>query len=172
MTKALSHHDIFFDGLRNAHAMEKQALSIIQAQLNRLEHYPEMSALLEQHHHETEQQVRRLDEILAGLDETSSSMKDASMSFAGTMSALGHTFADDEILKNSYANYAFEHFEIAAYTSLLTVAETCGASAATPLLRQTLEEEQRMAAAIHDSLDRVTRKFIALSGSEEQRGDI
>jgi ferritin-like metal-binding protein YciE len=170
MTTA-THHDIFFDGLRNAHAMEKQALSIIQAQLGRLEHYPQMSALLEQHNRETEQQVARLDEILASLDQSSSAIKDTTMSFAGTMSALGHTFADDEILKNSFANYAFEHFEIASYTSLLTLADACNATSAKTMLQESLDEEKRMAAAIHDNLDPVTRQFITLSASSE-RADI
>ena len=31
---------------------------------------------------------------------------------------MGHTLAGDEILKNSFANFAFENFEIAAYKSL------------------------------------------------------
>lgn len=36
MAKTLSAKDIFLDGLYNAHAMEKQALSIIEPQLKRL----------------------------------------------------------------------------------------------------------------------------------------
>lgn len=35
-----------------------------------------------------------------------------------------------EILKNSFANFAFENFEVAAYKSLLTVAEAGGYGAA------------------------------------------
>jgi hypothetical protein len=47
------------------------------------------------------------------------------------MAALDHAVAGDEILKNSFANFAFENFEIAAYKSLLTIAEAGGFSAAT-----------------------------------------
>ncbi|MFN4101851.1 MAG: ferritin-like domain-containing protein [Pararhodobacter sp.] len=171
MTKTMTAHEIFASGLRNAHAMEKQALSIMQPQLNRLEHYPQVSALLERHIRETDAQIERLDQILATLDTSASMMKDASLSFTGSMAALGHTMATDEILKNSFANYAFEHFEIAAYSSLITVAGSCGAQAAIPLLEQTLDEEQRMAQAIHDSLDAVTRQYLVLSASD-QRADI
>lgn len=131
-----------------------------------------MSALLERHHLETEEQIKRLDDILAGLDTSASAFKDASMSAAGSMSALGHSFAGDEILKNSFANYAFEHFEIAAYTSLLSVADACGASSATTALRQSLEEERKMAASLHDALDSVTRKYITLSAQSDERADI
>ncbi len=38
------------------------------------------------------------------------------LSAGGSMAAIGHSMADDEILKNSFANFAFENFEIAAIT--------------------------------------------------------
>lgn len=163
--------NFFTDGLRNAHAMEKQALSIMQPQLNRLEHYPEVAAMLDRHIRETEGQIQRLDQLLEGLGDAASGFKDVTQSLVGTMAAMGHTVAPDEIIKNSLANFAFENFEIAAYTSLITAAESCGAIDAIPLLRQTLDEELHMAAAVHDSLPEITRKFIMLSASD-QRADI
>lgn len=171
MTSTSSARDIFVDGLRNAHAMEKQALSIMEPQLKRLQHYPEVSAMLEQHIRETEGQIDRLDTILGGLAEGSSTLKDMSLSFTGTMAAVTHSMASDEILKNSFANHAFENFEIAAYTSLITAAEECGATDALQLLRLSLDEERKMAESIKDSLPAVTRKFLQLSASSE-RADI
>ncbi|MFN3524483.1 MAG: ferritin-like domain-containing protein [Paracoccus sp. (in: a-proteobacteria)] len=171
MTKMTTAHEIFADGLRNAHAMEKQALSIMQPQLNRLEHYPEISALLDRHIRETEDQLNRLDKILEGINESSSGLKDISLSLSGSMAAMGHSMASDEILKNAFANHAFENFEIASYTALITMAEITGAAAAVPLLQVSLDEEKRMAKALYDSLDTVTRRFIELSASEE-RADI
>jgi len=44
-----------------------------------------------------------------------SGIKDTVMSFMGNMAALAHTAAADEVVKNTFANFAFEHFEIAAY---------------------------------------------------------
>lgn len=164
-------HDLFLDGLRNAHAMEKQALSIMQPQLKRLEHYPEVSALLDRHIRETEGQIARIDQILDGLGESASGLKDTMLSFSGSMAAMTHTLATDEILKNSMANFAFEHFEIAAYTALITSADLAGQSAAIPLLQQNLDEEKAMAAAIEAGLPGVVRQYVALSGSDE-RADI
>lgn len=164
-------HDLFLDGLRNAHAMEKQALSIMQPQLNRLEHYPEVSALLDRHIRETEGQLARIDQVLDSLGESASGLKDTMLSFTGSMAAITHTLATDEILKNSMANFAFEHFEIAAYTSLITAAELSGQTAAIPVLQQNLDEEKAMAAAIEASLPHVVRQYVALSGSGE-RADI
>lgn len=50
------------------------------------------------------------------------------LSFTGKMAALGHTVAGDEILKNSFANFAFENLEIGVYNSLITIAELGGYS--------------------------------------------
>lgn len=50
-------------------------------------------------------------------------MKGAVLSFTGNVAALAQIPAPDEIIKNSLANYAFENFEIAVYTSLLAIVE-------------------------------------------------
>ena len=165
MDMANPSNEVFVTGLRNAHAMENQALSIIKPQLNRLEHYPEVSELLERHLHETEGQIVRIEEILDGLDESASGLKDTMMSMSGTLGALTHSMADDEILKNSLANFAFENFEIAAYTSLLTAADMCGATSATLLLEQNLAEERRTAEMIEQMLPKITERFILRQAS-------
>jgi ferritin-like metal-binding protein YciE len=77
MVKKMTAEDIFIDGLRNAHAMEKQALSIMQPQLNRLEHYPQISDLLDRHIRETENQINHLDEVLDSFGASASGFKDA-----------------------------------------------------------------------------------------------
>lgn len=60
---------IFIVGLRNAHAMENQALSIMKPQVERIENYPEVANRLQQHIQETEGQMTRLGSILESLDE-------------------------------------------------------------------------------------------------------
>lgn len=152
--------DIFIIGLRNAHAMENQALSVIDTQLSRLESYPEMITLLQQHRRETEGQIARLDQIFEGLGESASTFKDTAMSAMGSLQAMGHALAGDEILKNHMADYMFEHFEIAAYTSLITMAQSMGHTAALPLLQQNLDEERRFQQMLIDGLPGVTEKFL------------
>ncbi|MDK4718651.1 ferritin-like domain-containing protein [Rhizobium sp. CNPSo 3968] len=154
--------DAFIVGLRNAHAMENQALSIMKPQLSRIENYPEVAAKLEQHIRETEGQIIRLEDVLEGLDEDHSTLKDMALSFTGAMTAMGHTLAGDEILKNSFANFAFENFEIAAYKSLLTVADAGGFTAGKTALQSNLEEEEAMANWLNVNLAAVTQKFLLL----------
>src|SRR3954468_11790660 len=106
---------IFVTGLKNAHALEAQATQIIGRQLDRLESYPKVAERLRLHLEETKQHQHRLEEILGSLNEDYSTIKDIAAGFMGNMAALGHTPAADEILKNSFANLAFENYEIAAY---------------------------------------------------------
>jgi ferritin-like metal-binding protein YciE len=155
--------DIFVTGLRNAHAMENQALSIMKPQVSRIEHYPEVASRLEQHIRETEGQIERLDELLEGLDEDSSGIKDTALSMVGSMAAMGHSMAGDEIIKNSLANFAFENYEIAAYNSLLTLAEAGGFDRAMDLLQLNLNEEEAMADWLRENLHDVTLRFVQLS---------
>lgn len=162
MADASPARELFVTGLKNAHAMENQALSIMRPQVERLEHYPEMAAQLQAHIAETEAQKQRLDQLLQGVGESASSLKDAALSAVGGMASLGHAVAGDEVLKNSFANHAFENYEIAAYISLIASARASGEATAMPLLEQSLDEERRMAGWIAQNLPMVTETYIAL----------
>jgi ferritin-like metal-binding protein YciE len=160
-------HSVFIIGLKNAHAMETQALSIMRPQLDRIENYPEVAQRLQQHITETENQLERLEQILDANGEDKSGFKDMAMSMAGGMGAIGHAMAGDEILKNSMANYAFEHYEIAAYKSLITIANAAGGSSAISMLQKNLEEEQAMAQWLDQNIDAVSMKYLSLRESGE-----
>ena len=159
---------IFVTGLKNAHAMENQALSIMKPQVSRIENYPEVARRLEEHIRETEGQIARLEELLSGLAEEHSSLKDMALSMGGSMAAIGHSMAGDEIIKNSLANFAFENYEIAAYKSLITIAELGGFPAAVTSLRANLDEEVRMAEWLDQNLRAVTMKFASLKEAGER----
>jgi ferritin-like metal-binding protein YciE len=159
--------EIFVVGLRNAHGIENQALSIMKPQASRIENYPAVAQRLDQHICETEGQIERLEAILREMNEDPSTFKDTVMSMVGSMTAVGHSAASDEITKNSLANYAFEHYEIAAYKSLLVLAEAGGMQQATQLLQQNLAEEQAMAEWLDQNLHSVTLQYAQLRDAGE-----
>ena len=161
---------VFVTGLQNAHAVEQQALSLIDRQLDRLVHYPEIADRLRSHRRETEDQIRRLDEILHDLRETHSSIKDLALSMIGNLAAMGNVMAGDEVLKNHIVNLAFENLEVASYTSLVVIAEAGSFATATPLLEASLREEQAMAAWVAETLPDVTRKYIGLRAEGRTAG--
>jgi ferritin-like metal-binding protein YciE len=153
---------VFVTGLQNAHALEQQALTMIDRQLDRIVNYPEIAERLRSHRMETEQQMARVNEILHSLNSSNSSLKDMALNFMGNMAALGNVMAADEILKDQMINYAFENFEVASYRSLIAMAEAGDFTDATSLLRETLAEEEAMAAWVLDSLPELTMKYVRL----------
>jgi len=160
-TSETAHH-IFITGAVNAHALEKEALQIMQRQVERLERYPEMSELLRMHIRETEEQIRRIDEILHSHGEDRSLLKDTITQLMGNMAAIAHVPMADEILKDTFANHAFENFEIAAYRSLLALADAGGFNSATSALNQSLAEEERMARWLYDHIPQVTLQYASM----------
>lgn len=161
---------LFVTGLRNQHAVEEQAVSLLSRQVERLENYPEMEARMRTHIDESKQQAQRIEELLTGLGTSHSALKDAGLSFMGNMAALAHTVAPDEVIKNSFANFAFEHFEIASYKSLITLATAVGQDQALSALRQSLSEEEDMARWIDEHLADTTTRFLERSAAGEKAG--
>lgn len=160
----------FVTGLVNAHALEKEAMVLMERQIDRLEHYPELAQRLREHLAETHRQEDRLDELLDRFDEGRSVFKDMMMQLGANVGALAHAMADDEILKNTFANHAFENYEIAAYTSLITMAQASGYEDAVPLLRESLAEEERMAEWLRAEVEPITRRYLELKGTDETAG--
>lgn len=162
--------DLLVTGLRNAHGMEVQARELMERQCQRAGDYPAVQTRLRQHLSETIEQLHRLDKCLAACGETSSVFKDAVMSAFGNLAAIGNAAADDEILKNAFANEAFEHYEIAAYKSLITLCGQAGMPELQAPLRQSLDEEQRMAAWLDDHIEEVTLAYLAKKSAGARSG--
>jgi ferritin-like metal-binding protein YciE len=152
--------DLFVVGLRNAHAMEVQARELMERQSERLDDYPELKSKVSAHLEETKQQLRRIEQCLEGLGESTSTLKDTTQSLIANVQAAVHAMAGDEILKNTFANDAFENFEIAAYKSLLTLCGAAGVAAAKTPLEQSLKEEQRMAQWIDSNVEKITMEYL------------
>jgi ferritin-like metal-binding protein YciE len=85
------------------------------------------------------------------------------LGFVGNMAALSHAVAGDEILKDQIVNYAFENFEIASYRSLIALAQAGDFAGPAALLRESLGEDEAMAAWVLDSLPELTLKFVGLT---------
>jgi ferritin-like metal-binding protein YciE len=154
--------DIYVVGLRNAHAMEVQARELMERQSESLMDYPEVRARVTEHLGETNEQLKRLEQCLDACGESSSTLKDAAQSVMANTMAITHSMAGDEILKDTFANNAFEHFEIAAYKSLLALCDGAGQGSSRKLLEANLKEEEQMAAWIDANVAKVTKQYLAV----------
>ncbi|MGY4497013.1 ferritin-like metal-binding protein YciE [Bradyrhizobium sp. GM24.11] len=152
--------DTFVVGLRNAHAMETQARELMERQSERLDQYPDVKAKITAHLQETNEQLRRLEQCLEACGESTSSLKDTTQSVMANAQAMMHAMVSDEILKNTFANNAFENFEIAAYKSLVALCGPAGVEQARAPLETSLKEEQRMAQWIDANVEKVTMEYL------------
>jgi ferritin-like metal-binding protein YciE len=113
--------------------MEVQARELMERQSERTKDYSDVKLML------TKQLETRISSLVWKLPngdrEVSSSLKDTAQSMVANVTALFHSAADEEILKNMFASNAFENFEIAAYKSLITLAEAAGCNGTHSLLK-------------------------------------
>ncbi len=156
----MTHRDLFITGLRNAHAMENQAHEMLERQSERMTDYPSFRARLASHLEETKAQLKRLEKCLANLDSSPSTFKDTTMSLGANIAAMGHAMAGDEVLKNAFASGGLEAYEIAAYKSLIQMAEAADPSAI-PALKQSLAEEEKMAKWLESNVEMITKEYMA-----------
>lgn len=156
--------DLYVTALRNTHAMELQALQIMERQVERLENYPEMAQALRRHIEETHVQRDRLESALGALGEGPSHVKEGVLGLVGNLMALGHTPASDEVVKNALANQAFENYEIAAYRALLTIGQKMpGTDGHLSAFQDSLREEENMARLAADLVGPTTARYVELS---------
>lgn len=153
--------------LRDAHAMEKQAESILHGQIKRIENYPELAGRMQAHLDETTSQRERLETCLERRGTSASGFKDFSAQFTAMMQNLGGVFAGDEVVKGVLASYAFEAMEIASYRILAAAAEAEGDVQTAQLCNEICQEEEAMANWLKDHMQVVTTGFLGRAQAED-----
>jgi ferritin-like metal-binding protein YciE len=140
--------------LRDAHAMEEQAITMLTSQSRRLENYPELKARIDRHLQETRDQA------------ASSAIKDISGKIVAIGQGLSGLFVSDEVVKGSLASYTFEHMEIASYKILIAAADYAGDQETKRICETILQQEVEMAEWLDQHAAEITRTFL----ERDQRG--
>ncbi len=153
----------FLDWLRDAHAMEEQAETMLTTMESRIENYPELRARITQHIQETRHQAERLRHCIQQMGGDTSALKDVAGKFMATMQGFSGAMATDEVVKGGMFSYAFEHMEIAAYRNLITAANLLGEAGIAQVCEQILAEEIAMAAWLEDNMGAVATQFLQRS---------
>ena len=156
------------DWLRDAHAMEQQAENMLKAQSERLEHYPQLKARIDQHLQETLGQQRLIDECLKRLGGSSSTLKEMAGKVMAFGQAVGGSMMSDEVIKGAMSGYVFENLEIASYTVLIAAAQAAGDTQTQKTCEQILVQEEAMAAWLKEHLPEVTQAFLSRSANPDQ----
>jgi ferritin-like metal-binding protein YciE len=144
MAEAGTLHDAFIDELRDAYDGEKQLLKALK-KMAKAATSPELQAAFESHMAETEGQVARLEEVFGMLDEKVRGKHcDGLAGIIEEGKAKMEEDLDEATLDACLiaAAQRSEHYEIAAYGTLVAWAQVMGHTEAADLLQQTLDEEK------------------------------
>jgi ferritin-like metal-binding protein YciE len=157
-----SANDHLLAWLRDAHAMEQQAETMLSSQIERLQHYPDLRRRLEQHLEQTKRQQSLVNDCISRLGGGNSAVKDVMGKMVAFGQGLSGLFVDDEVIKGSLASYTFEQMEIASYRILITAAEAVGDTTTAAVCSRILREEEEMAAWLEAQLPNLVRAFLQL----------
>jgi len=155
------------DWLRDAHAMEQQAEKMLKAQSERLEHYPQLKARIDQHIQETLGQQALIDECLTRLGGNASTLKDIGGKLMAFGQAVGGSLMSDEVIKGAMAGYVFENMEVASYTVLIAAAQAAGDTETQAACEKILPQEIAMAEWLLEHLPQLTQAFLERSAAPD-----
>ena len=136
--------DLFHDTLKDIYYAEKKILRALPKMAKAAQN-PDLKAAFEKHHGETEEQVARLEQVFASIDEKPQGKKCAAIE--GILDEgkeimdeyKGSPALDAGLIS---AAQAVEHYEITRYGTLATWADELGNSEGAELLKATLNEEE------------------------------
>jgi ferritin-like metal-binding protein YciE len=152
--------DNFIVWLRNAHAMEEQAITMLTAQARRIENYPDLKAKILEHLEETRAHADTIKSLLDRFPGGASTIKDMAAKLAATAQGVGGMLTSDEVVKGCMSAYAFEHVEIATYKVLIAAADELDEQGMKEELERILAQEVAMAEWLDAHLDDITRVFL------------
>jgi|SRR4051794_16670488 ferritin-like metal-binding protein YciE len=137
-------HDAFIDELRDVYDAEKQLIKALP-KLAKASTSPQLRGAFEVHLKETHGHVRRLEEVFEGLDEAIRGKHcDGIAGIIDEGKSVMEEDIDDFTMDACLiaAGQRAEHYEIAAYGTLVAWARDMGHAKAADLLQDTLEEEK------------------------------
>jgi ferritin-like metal-binding protein YciE len=144
MAEAGTLHDAFIDELRDTYDAERQLIKAL-AKMARAASAPQLAEAFKSHLEETRGQVERLDRVFESLGERPRGKHCDGI--AGIVEE-GKSIMEEDFDENTMdacliaAGQRAEHYEMAAYGTLVAWAEAMGHADAARLLQETLDEEK------------------------------
>lgn len=142
--------DLFEDGLKDIYYAEKKILSALP-KMAKASDSEDVANAFEQHKAQTEQQVKRLEQVFEILDSAPKGKKCPGIEgIIEEGKEIMEEFKGAPALDAGLvaAAQAVEHYEITRYGTLIAWAQKLGLDDAVPLLQETLEEEKKTDATL------------------------
>jgi ferritin-like metal-binding protein YciE len=173
MAEAGTLHDAFIDELRDTYDAEKQLTKAL-AKLAKAASNPDLRDAFETHLEETQGQIERLEQVFESLDERARGKHcDGIAGIIEEGKSIMEEEFDDTTMDACLiaAGQRAEHYEMAAYGTLIAWAEAMGHIEATKLLQQTLNEEKaadkKLSALAEGGINRTAADTAHPNGDED-----
>lgn len=166
----MTKESVYLDWLRDAHAMEKHAESLLKAAASRLTDHPALQARIEQYLEQSRDQQQQVKTLLRQYDSNWSVLKES----LGRMSVVGQAASDmlqdEEGIRVAVSSYVFCNYKIATYSTLLVAAEQAEEGEDVRIVRRILQQESQMASRLLQLLPQAAEEAIVLRTEPELSG--
>lgn len=149
------------DWLKDAHAMEEQAETMLKSMASRIESYPDLHQRISRHIEETKEQQRLIRGCIERRGGDTSLLKDMTAKAVATFQGFSGVFASDEVVKGCLFSFSFENLEIAAYSQLQEAATYVGDLETAEVCGGILAQERAMAQWLEHNSPALVRHFLA-----------
>ena len=169
MAEAGTLHDAFIDELRDTYDAEKQLTKALP-KLAKAASSPELRQAFENHLEETKGQIQRLEQVFESLDEK---VRGKHCDGIAGIIEEGKSVMEEDFDEATMdacliaAGQRAEHYEMAAYGTLVAWAQVLGLTEAADLLQENLDEEK----AADEKLTMIAEDGINQGAADASQGD-
>lgn len=167
-------HSLFVHELKDLYSAEKQLLKALP-KMAKAATNEELRRAFEEHRDETETQIKRLEDVFGELEISPRGLKCAAMEgLIEEAKELLEEDADPQVLDAALicAAQRVEHYEIAGYGCVRSLAEQLGMNELAAEMQDTLDEEKKTNERLNDlALGQINEEAMTASGgsSEEEQ---
>lgn len=147
--------------LRNAHAAEAQAGTMLRGTAGRNEDYPDFSRRLREQAELCDSHARAIDQCLSERGSSTSLIKDATGQITALGQSLSGTILDDEVVKAALATSTFARMLTSSARILVAAAEEEGDTTTAQVCGEMASASERFAVDIDDMLPSLTVEYLS-----------
>ena len=147
--------------LRDAHASEAQAATMLRGTAGRNEDYPDFSRKLREQAELCDSHARAIDRCLSSRGASTSLIKDATGQITALGQSLSGTVLGDEVVKAALATSTFARMQTSSARILVAAAEEEGDTATAQACVQMANASERFAVDLDDMLPSLTVEYLS-----------
>jgi ferritin-like metal-binding protein YciE len=155
--------DLLIAWLRDAYAMEKSLVPVLENHAKDAAGHPEVRVRLEQHAMETRNHVNLVEQCLRLLGEEPSTLKNTVAKMMGAVQSVASSAFHDDVVKNALTDFGTENFEIACYRALSEAAKALQQNEIVNICERILNEERQMARFLEQHLPTTVHETLGVA---------